>query len=1086
MKGTIKDYLIQLQKLTQTNLDLMKALNDSFTTRRDHLAVNVGDAQYIMPSFLSLENKINALTENFNNLVSSPQHGDAYFTIDGNARAIRILGYNNVPNSLKLNEVTEFGVERNDIFKDFLTPNPYVNFDLSELPNDITTVNVRKVIAMSPELKEIFKGLLLNEGESEEPEYDVSKSMSYADIYKIISNYNQGTDYVMYDTVRKLPIRTNIGSGSYAIAEVISDTIDDDYNEFVTFEIRTDLENYQNTLTYKLFDETIQRNLVPGDQLITWDGSAKMEIIEVYPSRSRVTVRIMNGDYLNIIGTPSGSAIPDSSKLRFFCPDDFDADKYLHVSLEEDQYIFIAIAPMNDVLNTQSSWGQGVLVDTFDLVNENGETYKDFYKNIRNVGDVLYEMTSLMNSQLTHVSEDDFNAITSLVPTIDTDNVTVVQINSHLNDSTSVKNIRSAYSQKKQYEMELEELQGKIDGINQKLAKVSFASTSSMRTVYTDQLNQYNARKDELMASITRAILEISQAANDSVVPIENAKYHIRGFFDYKKMLDGAGYSDLADNVAVVEVQYRYKNIDQTQGTALTINDQFTFSDWNVQRVFPTAHIPYYQDGYRYRIDETSEDALKNIPHKNQIDIPISQGETVDIKVRVVFDLGSPFAVTRTDWSEITNIKFPEEYLKDVQVLDIITENNRDIETNRFKGIIEESGIMPHVDDKIQDQDITYFHKPESIASGFYTAERRIIPLKDKLVSIDSLVSEMYGEITGANSESLKVSVRNGTRTTTLTPWQINNVAVAAYSTLDTTKAGTINGTYNIDNRGIVSTILNIDITNTSQLYTIKLYSMFPGPRTTILNNARNTKFRTDDYVGNKNVIYDISTQMSDTVLYPQYEEDEIESATAASAAEPLGIWFKYGGVSNSSSNMLPQTMNQFITFRRCSVYDDTDYYKNFKSSSFLTSLGDGSHQPWEGQQTVWLSMNKEYTPIMVPSSGTSGVITAAAYPCVSNKYGLCLETNTQRAFHAIAPGETITVPIVFEYFFGSGINDNSAVNSIYKTISFDLRPSLYADPINYTFRINAKWKDTIQDRLLYIDQSVALLEAYEPIIADR
>ena len=1085
MKGTIKDYLIQLQKLTQTNLDLLKALNDSFTTRQDHLAVNVGESQYIMPSFLSLENKINALTENFNNLVSSPQQGDAYFTIDGNARAIRVLGYNNVPNSLKLNEITEFGVEHNDVFKDFLTPNPYVNFDLSELPNNITTANVRKVIAMSSELKEIFKGLLLNEDSEEEPEYNVSKSMSYADIYKIINNYEQGTDYVMYDTVRKLPIRTNIGSGNYAIADIVSDTIDDNYNEFVTFEIRTDLVDYQNSLTYKLFDETIQRNLVPGDQLVTWDGSAKMEITEVYPSRSRVTVRIMNGDYLNIVGTPLGDAIPDSSKLRFFSPEDFDSDKYLHVSLEEDQYIFIAIAPMNDVLNTQSSWGQGVLVDTFNLVNENGETYKDYYKNIRNIGDVLYEMTSLMNSQLTHVSEDDFNTITSLVPVIDTDNVTVIQINSHLNDSTSVKNIRSAYSQKKQYETELEELQGKIDGINQKLAKVSFASTSRMRTVYTDQLNQYNARKDELMTSITRAIAEISQAANDSVVPIENAKYHIRGFFDYKKMLEGAGYGNLVDNVSVVEVQYRYKNIDQTQGTALTINDQFTFSDWNVQRIHPATHIPYYQDGYKYRMDETSNDALKNTPHKNQIDIPISQGETVDIKVRVVFDLGSPFAVTRTDWSEIVNIKFPEEYLKDVQVLDIIAENNKDIETNRFKGIIEEAGIPPHINDKIQDQDITYFHKPESIASGFYTEERRIIPLKDKLVSIDSLVSEMYGEITGANSESLKVTVRNGTRTTLLTPWQINNVMVSAYSSLDTSKAGTINGTYDIGDNGIVSTILNIDITNTSQIYTIKLYSMFPGPRTTILNNARNTKFKIDDYVGNKNVIYDISTQMSDTILYPQYEEDEIEPASIANTSGPLGVWFKYGGTTNNSSNMMPQTMNQFITFRRCSVYDDTEYYKDFKSNEFLASLGRGTHQPWEGQQTVWLSMNKDLTQIMVPSSDTSNIIMAAAYPCVTNKYGLCLETNTQRAFRAIAPGETITVPIVFEYFFGSNINDNSVVNSIYKTISFDLRPSLYADPINYTFKINAKWKDTAQDRLLYIDQTAAV-EAYEPIIADR
>ena len=38
-------------------------------------------------------------------------------------------------------------------------------------------------------------------------------------------------------------------------------------------------------------------------------------------------------------------------------------------------------------------------------------------------------------------------------------------------------------------------------------------------------------------------------------------------------------------------------------------------------------------------------------------------------------------------------------------------------------------------------QDITYYHKPENIASGFYTDERRIIPLKDKLAELNNLVS---------------------------------------------------------------------------------------------------------------------------------------------------------------------------------------------------------------------------------------------------------------------------------------------------------------------------------------------------------
>ena len=83
---------------------------------------------------------------------------------------------------------------------------------------------------------------------------------------------------------------------------------------------------------------------------------------------------------------------------------------------------------------------------------------------------------------------------------------------------------------------------------------------------------------------------------------------------------------------------------------------------------------------------------------------------------------------------------------------------DNDIETNRFNTILSNAGVLKHVDDDIVDQDVTFFHKPESISSGFYTAERRIIPLRDKLQDMNNQIIMLVDEIEGTTADQLSVS----------------------------------------------------------------------------------------------------------------------------------------------------------------------------------------------------------------------------------------------------------------------------------------------------------------------------------------
>ena len=158
--ASITDQVIKLQELTQQNLDILQAINESFFTKKNHLYASIGDNMFAIPSFMSLENKINLLTANFENLINAPATGEAFFNMDGNSRSIEVRSYNASPSGITLNNIKEFGTEQNNVFKDFVTPKPYINFDVHEVSDDITEVLVKKIIPVHKELISFFENNL--------------------------------------------------------------------------------------------------------------------------------------------------------------------------------------------------------------------------------------------------------------------------------------------------------------------------------------------------------------------------------------------------------------------------------------------------------------------------------------------------------------------------------------------------------------------------------------------------------------------------------------------------------------------------------------------------------------------------------------------------------------------------------------------------------------------------------------------------------------------------------------------------------------------------------------------------------------
>lgn len=1056
--ANIAEYYEQLQRLTQQNLEILGALNSAFYTNKEHLIVEVGSVKYAVPSFLSLENKLNNLQDNFNNLVHAPKTGEAHFNVDGNSKTIELRGYTCTPERVTLDptHMAGFSVEQNDIFKDFLTPNPYVKLDLSTIPNDVAEVNVRKVAVKIDALK----NMLLTRTA---PTSKGIAQIDWGDLWKMLSIYREDEDYVMYDTLRHMPIRKNIGNGTYTIKSIDSDEIDDLMDEHIVLTLHEDLK-------YKLFDETIDKYLAVGDELVTYDDNAKMVIEEVRPSLRQIKVRVLNGDYLNLVADPEGGLSSDYSRIKFFSPVNYDADKYINVPLEEDQVVCIFVAPLNGRMNVQAPWGGGIVIDTNVIKwDQDGKTpfYKYYEENIRNVGDILYEISSTMSATIMKYSEEDFLRFTNYSPVLDTSKLKVVQLNSHLNNSETVRNIRSLHSQKQEYNKQLEEVRTKILDITKTLAEVSF-NDAGLRTAYESQLAQYNNQRSDLVTNILKIVNEISIAANDSTVPLESAKYRIRGYYQW---YPGQSSTDKSistpddvlarywDHIRGIKIQYRYKNQNAESGTAISIDENFIFSDWVEMPDQVVNKVPVYNGGYKFKYPQytdktgnggaTSHDNGRlNEPSFNQIDIPISQGEVVDVRIKIIWDFGWPFVESTSDWSNVANIKFPDEFLKDVPLLDIISENNNDIETNRFNNLLVENGVTPHIEDRIVDQDVTFMHKADSISSGFYTEERRVIPLRDKLLEFDQAIASVRDLISGTNSENISCFLNvEGTEYEILQNKE-NVVTLPAYNSTQESR-NSFDGDQNAYAEKVHVINASLIFKNTSKHVT-HLYSMFPANGDIYLNDLIYSRYGVAEYCQPLNK----PTETADWGCVPICWPDTEPQSTK---------WQDY-------SFCAPQTAGQWITFRMKDIYTGRNYYvENGSKPDAKAEVGlTGALNPSTPRMLkTW--QDRLFTEVC------NGLL---VYPYISDADYLKIPGSSPYTKIEIAPDDYVVVPIMIMYRFDA-VGDDEVAPVVTRYLSFDIRTSLYNEPCNYLIKFGASEDESIDERVAraernrYINKSI-------------
>lgn len=820
--SSLNTYLQKIQDLTDKNMQILNLINSAFYSNTEHVSAIVGEESYTIPSFLHIENKLNDLEGNWDRLVSSPLKGEAAFVLDGSTRKIRIAGYETQPPAV--DEISSlpahFSVESNDVFKDFLTPLLYLRMDLGSIPDSVREVNVRKVVLKNAVLQSRMDAM------KDEDRDMAVKGVSWLDVSPWLEGYTEDVDYVLYDKIYRLPLRTVDYDGKFTVTGV-------------TVTQRDGLVYWDgviNGYTYSYDNGSMTADLKPGDILMSDEASCRMKVAGIDYNAKTVSLVITEG-YI-----PASASV----SLRLYIPVERVNDKYVKVPLEEDSRVMIFVSPLNTDINTGAMWKGGVAVWADDLTDADGNAFKDVYMSkVKNLGDILYDLTSFIDGTISSLSESDLETLTSIKPDLRaasdsaSGDYDVILLNDHLLDNSTVESIRRLNQEKAAINADIQVNNNEIRNVKSQLGNISLAGQdATVRDDLQKRLDALNNKNSSLSSQLMGKINEISRLAESSVLPASNAKYVIRGAVPTDSL--ESAVSGTGAKVIRIDILYRYKNVNRSTSNATAVSDTLTVGDWNQYLIGKREKIARW-DSVKKTIVYEYEGSVgddNTAAGWRVFNIPIQQGETVDMRVRVVWDLGWPYVSVVSGWCDVMNVEFPDDLIKYADVKTIVSDNTSDAEDNVIRQELISSGVSAHVNDMIIDQNLTYFHRPSSIASGFYTADsKRVISLEQKLREMSDSISMIENGAFGNSYKNLQVTLSDQFSTVTVLPENGKNVFYfPAWNEID--------GDASSEKKYTVT----LTISNINQNSPMNIYSMFPGDLSTPINAASSSKFNYLDY----------------------------------------------------------------------------------------------------------------------------------------------------------------------------------------------------------------------------------------------
>ena len=745
----------QVASFNTNIVEILSKINSLSTTTNPSVEVRIFDSNgvlntYSLPSFTYLKSEIERLNNSINSLYSIDTTGALIQTTSQNQfKKIITVDLNREPNPItELNVVREFKTEKNWFFDGLLNPILKIEFDLSDkIENNVRKCLIRRyILDFSRNPDGSFTSLGQSALESfnrlfrEKIDIDIQEFVNWHNTTPgLVEPLNPKYDEQMFD----LQPNTLLYDGVFNVIRIEEDILN------------RKLWYHLNTLDYLVNESLEVKQLSVGSELIINQeiSNTRYKVIEVSLSESNPRVRFERVEGLQPIAVGIGT-------LKVYSPVIY--TKRLRISVGYNERNVVFIKPVNADNNLVSrDWSRGTGYYTNDLIvsstdNTNGQTMEQFYtEQVYDYGDVLKDLVAK--------KKPNSLAGTPNLVSLNPDNFKVVQINRHLTDSPDANLVKNKHNYSVTLKNEIRQVQEAIEDRNKKLKVTKFTSVAERKKfeLEIESLNTKRASKSKLYSSTVQEIIDLSRQNQTKVEP----KFRLRGFWNIPEAVVTRGTTP--QEIIQFRVQYRYTSKDGKEPSVESFNisennveKTAAFSNWNEfktdvrKRVFDKSTGEYF-----WQIEDISDADTPNI---NQLDISISTGERVEIRIKSISEVGYPESPVESDWSEILTVEFPDDLNDVLNDNDfILKEADKEDLRVRMENELSARGLDTHLSETAVINNKTYLHTSNSILSGFKDSNGVSLDLFEYLQSLENRIRSLEEKIKRAKGELEIIIIRN-------------------------------------------------------------------------------------------------------------------------------------------------------------------------------------------------------------------------------------------------------------------------------------------------------------------------------------
>lgn len=732
IRKTISNQVNELSLLTAMQRSL--TTNDTFVTY-EYQDIQGKNAQYQLPSYASIVNRLKALEESVNTL--STGKGQINL-IDGSRRTVKLTSVPQTPPQIfGIQDPSTFKLDTNWFFEDLMFPGITVDIDLTgNIEDSADRVKVVRVIldARNDRARTIWENNLSTNN------YD------YVSLKALLATNN--VQYSEDEETIYLPLISNTKSGTFQIMQ------DPD---IIRGNIWYTLDNITySTISKDGIDQGRNNILSVGDQLSYSDSI--FEIIAIDQNSNKIRIK-------RIVG----AAMPGVYSTFTYYQDPF-RNKTISVRFGAHEYDIIYVKGVAEDFNLLADlWSTPIkfAADTLLYENEQGittTTLREYY------AQAVVDWGAKMIDEARERAVTAWSGHIPNTPTLNADDLRVVQINTQINaaiDTTTIKDMASLIADDK---TKIDSLKNAIADLKAELQNITNISDYNAKQ---EQIKTQTLELQNTQASYSSNVAAFQSQVRSNGALITNPKYHIRGFFPVPEYQLRSQSSTAVEEIIGFDIAYRYVKEDNTPISLNTFSYTDgsgsvtgTFTDWNIYQSQFKSRIET-DTGYVWKAENVADGTEVNI---NQIDIPIQKGERVEIKVRSISEAGYPQNPLKSDWSNSVIISFPDNLSSTNEIAELIKDVNDDALNIAIGNTLNSAGMTAHLDDTIPNTNSVnglYFkHLAKNIAyestdENTESLVIRSISVQDKIDNIDKEFNNVcyLGDLSNINYINYDISV---------------------------------------------------------------------------------------------------------------------------------------------------------------------------------------------------------------------------------------------------------------------------------------------------------------------------------------